>query len=185
MRRITDHVPVSNLITGRFKTGTDYTNWRPRGTRDWLLIATTRGSGLYEASDRRSFRSEACILTLYAPGVVQDYRTDTNARRWDLVWAHFVPRPHWTPLLAWPEVLPGLMAMDMRSARASTDWLALVRELSAMDAVRHGGGSRSVDWSMNFLERALLIASRHVPDLSRSRQDRRIESVKARVADLA
>jgi AraC family transcriptional regulator of arabinose operon len=181
MRRVTESIPVSTIITGRFRTVSDYANWRPQGTRDWLIIATTAGAGVFTSSTHVEFRAESRVLMLYAPGAFQDYRTCPDAGRWELLWAHFVPRPHWAGLLAWPEALPGLRRVDMRSEHATADWRSLIREITAMNVAQRRGTERAVEWSMNHLERALLIASHHVQDSDPTRRDERIDRAIAHI----
>ncbi len=45
-------------------------------------------------------------------GTLHDYRTDPASRHWELLFAHFHPRPEWAPHLLWPTVAPGVRMLD-------------------------------------------------------------------------
>lgn len=101
------HVPVETVVCGDFTKGASYTNWRPRGSGDWLLIYTRAGGGLVTAGGRRR-RLGAGEAVLFGPGAAQDYATDPEAEMWRLQWAHFRPPPEWVAWLRWPEVAPAV-----------------------------------------------------------------------------
>src|SRR5438552_1315957 len=97
----TPHVPVAQLVCDQFHQGPSYTNWRPKGSEDWLLIYTDDGTGCF-STRLGSFTARQGEVVLYAPGDLQDYRTSPEADHWDLTWVHFRPRPTWDDWLRWP-----------------------------------------------------------------------------------
>ena len=76
-----------------------YTNWRPKGSGDWLLIYTEAGAGRLHSA-RGTCETRPGEVILYAPGEPQDYSTADG--HWDLLWAHFTPPPDWRPGHRWP-----------------------------------------------------------------------------------
>jgi len=84
-----------------------YTNRRPHGSGDCLLIYTHAGAGSFVTS------SGTCITrpgdaVLYIPKEMQDYSTFPGAGKWNLFWTHFFPKPHWQVWLNWPTNRQGL-----------------------------------------------------------------------------
>src|SRR6266496_4162071 len=94
------------------------------GTADWLLAQTLDGGGRFGAVD-----ADPGTIILVRPGTPHDY--GTRGRRWHLVYAHFHPKPEWSPLLDWPEVAPGIL--QLRPADPAAERIAG----HLRDAVRH------------------------------------------------
>jgi AraC family transcriptional regulator of arabinose operon len=114
---------VRHLVTGHFRSGPEYSTWRPHGTQDWLLIYTLSGGAVFgHAVGAIEFHPRD--LALLRPGAMHDYRTSPSAGTWELLWAHFHPRPHWIPWLDWPEVAPGLMRLTIPTDEAEQEILA-------------------------------------------------------------
>src|ERR1700722_685548 len=86
--------------------------FRPNGTKDWLLIYTLAGSGLYRFPGG-DYRTRSHDITLFRPGVFQDYQIDPETKKWDVLFAHFLPKPEWLSWLSWPEKSPGLMLLSL------------------------------------------------------------------------
>jgi len=129
-RTITPHRPVDTVLGGYFRQGVAYTNWRPRGSGDWLLLYTVAGGGLITSGSQRLQVGPGGAV-LFRPGQPQDYRTDPAVGRWALRWAHFQPRPAWRAWLRWTDSPSGLahvqiQATEIRTAVAN----ALARLLS-------------------------------------------------------
>ena len=91
-----------HLLTGHYDRGTEYHTWRRTGTRDWLLVATLAGQGRF-GPNTEPLLVQAGDLVLIRPGIAHDYGTAPQAARWELLWGHFHPRPHWLEWLVWPE----------------------------------------------------------------------------------
>jgi AraC family transcriptional regulator of arabinose operon len=102
-RSITAFFPSNSVYGDEFVRRKTYTNWRPHGSGDWLLIYTVEGAGLITTSkgSRRTSRGD---VVLFEPGAMQDYRTYPGVGSWRLLWAHFLPRPTWIPWLSGPEI---------------------------------------------------------------------------------
>jgi len=136
---------VRRLLTGEFDEGPEYETYRRRGTTDWLLAHTLDGGGRFGVVD-----ADPGTIVLVRPGTPHDY--GTRGQRWHFLYAHFHPKPDWSPLLDWPEVAPGILRLT--PAGPAADRIAA----HLRDAVRH---QRSVlpqgeQLSANALEAALL-----------------------------
>ena len=80
-----------NVAAGRLIGGTTLRHtYRAEGTHDWLLIYTLGGSGLYRFPGGE-FHSSAHDVTLFRPGAFQDYQIAPDAKKWDLLYVHFLP----------------------------------------------------------------------------------------------
>ncbi len=115
VRRQTPHKPYANLMTGFFHQTSGYTTWRPHGTDDWLLIYTVGGKGRF-GYGAGEILAEPGDWVLLKPGTMHDYGVEASIKKWDLLWAHFLPREHWLPLLGWPAVSPGLTRLAIADA---------------------------------------------------------------------
>jgi AraC family transcriptional regulator of arabinose operon len=152
----TPHRPVEAMMASDFDQGVGYTNWRPRGSGDWLLIYTVEGAGQIALGGgaRKLGPGEA---VLFAPGAAQDYRTDDTEGRWRLLWAHFHPRPNWRAWIRWPEVARGTgwLALPAGEIRAGFE-AAMLRAVGAWRTPR----GDAVEFALNALEESLLWAHR-------------------------
>ncbi|MEM1210319.1 MAG: helix-turn-helix domain-containing protein [Planctomycetota bacterium] len=167
----------SRALADRFDRRTPrYVTTRPRGGTDYLLIYTDSGSGVYRQGSL-SRCSSGGDLTLYRPGVPQDYRTargpDNLSSTWTILWAHFHPWPHQSPLLDWPDAAPGLgvgwvQLPDLASRRRA------VRLLEEAAAAGASADPRRDLIAMNAIERLLLLARQHTPDAGNTHRDPRI-----------
>jgi len=179
-RPITPHRPIDEIFTGLFDMGSSYYSWRPAGTNDYLLIYTVAGSGRMASRGGATFDSRQGDFVLLPPGSMHNYGTEPSAGRWNLLWAHFHPRPDWLPLLDWPKVDDGLLrlrAEDGASQRALHSQFGLVHE-SALST-----GPLRTRLAMNALERLLLLCSPYNPRQWQTQIDPRIRSVMDHVAN--
>lgn len=142
------------LATGVFRETPGYASWRPRGTGDYLLILTRDGAGRFGHAGGELV-VHAGDLVLLRPGTSHDYGTARGASGWSLLWAHFLPRPHWREWLnGWPEAAPGVLHLalgDHAEVRARTE-----THLSEMHRLATGGLPRREQFALNALEAALL-----------------------------
>lgn len=97
-----------------------FCEWRSHWLHDWSLILTLGGRGAIVLGERR-FESEPGEMTLIAPEYPHLFRSEPG---WDLIWFHFLMRPHLTAELHWPEEAPGLRhcrlaGADFRRGRAA------------------------------------------------------------------
>lgn len=167
-RFITPHVAVNPIGCNEFRRGKRYTNWRPSGSGDWLLIFTLAGAGLVVAGGA-PLRLLPGDAVLFAPGAEQDYSTDPEIGHWHLRWAHFQPRPHWRRWLIWPEIAPRTGKVGMRGAEAEEIAAVMQRML-----VAHRLAGAGDDLAMNALEEVLIRCARTSPYGMRSGMDERV-----------
>ncbi|PTY04084.1 AraC family transcriptional regulator [Verrucomicrobia bacterium LW23] len=164
----------ATLSPGEFRERRLRHTFRLHGSQDWLLILTLGGGGLYRCGpEAAAVEHVTCAneVTLFRPGVFQDYRIAPASGRWDLLYAHFLPRADWLPWLAWPEVAPGsvmLLALPPEESRRAA---ALLRE-----TIRHAQGTapRRIPLAQNALERLVLVCDSANPRQAALRPDARI-----------
>jgi AraC family transcriptional regulator of arabinose operon len=176
-RPITPGVATETILCGEFREGRGYTNWRPRGTGDCLLILTLGGAGRLRVAGRDHDLGPGDAV-LYAPGAAQDYATEGGAGRWHLRWAHFQPRAHWRPWLLWPELGPGVGRLRLHGRAEVAAAAALGRMLTASRL----GGPGHEDLALNALEEALLWIFRLNSDESPGGGDPRVQRAVQRLA---
>lgn len=147
----TPHTTVLRLITGHFQERSGYRAVRSRGVDDWLLIYTISGRGRFGHAGG-DLVAESGDWVLLKPGTPHDYGVEATLRRWELLWAHFQPRPDWASLLNWPVIHGGLMRRSMPrdpGRRAA-------RRFAQVHALRQGGAPLAEMRAMNALEDVLL-----------------------------
>lgn len=149
---MTPHLPVSRLVCDRFRMGPSYTNWRPRGSEDWLLIYTEDGSGQFKTR-RGLFQTNPGDVVLYAPGDMQDYQTSPTAPQWELSWVHFHPRQHWDKFLQWPLHENGLRFLALAGHENRADFATALH--GVLDFARRTLPG-ALDFASASLEQALL-----------------------------
>ncbi len=162
---------VLHLYGAEFRRGADYVNRRTQGSGDWLLIYTAAGAGLFRTAAGRYIITPGQAV-LYAPGDLQDYRTDPETGRWTLRWTHFMPLPHWQPWLQWP-IGPGglrLLRLDDLDLRRSFG-----AALQRMIRVQHREVPLRTELAANALEEALLWARVAAMDDQRLELDHRVQ----------
>lgn len=149
--RATTYIPpVRPLHADEYRGRSIRHTFRPHGTKDWLLIYTQGGSGLYELVGRGQFRTRRGDVTLHRPGAFHDYQYAPEAGRWDLLWAHFLPRPEWLPWLDWPEIAPGILHLNLHEPA-----LRLRVERRMRDVIRYNHTARQ-NLGLNALEEVIL-----------------------------
>jgi AraC family transcriptional regulator of arabinose operon len=154
-RHPTPHAPAAPLACGEFRQGPSYTNWRPRGSGDWLLLFTLGGAGRI-VTHGPAWSLGASGAVLYRPDAMQDYSTDPTAGRWWLCWAHFQPKPHWLPWLDWPEAGRGAGRITA-GPKASEHISGALRRMLLVSRL---GGTHATELAMNALEEALIWVQR-------------------------
>ncbi len=160
------------IVTGVLQGDARYTAWRSRGTQDYLLMYTCEGCGRV-GHLRGEVQVQPGEVVLIRPGTRHDYGTARSAKRWELVWAHFQPRPHWLEWLAWPEPAPGILHLVLEGETRQ-----LVREaLLLMDSRSRSAQPLRSALAMHALEEVLLLCAAALP--SARQQDVRVATAMA------
>jgi len=162
--------PLTPLLGDCFRGTTLRHTFRAHGTRDWLLIYTLGGSGLYRFPGGE-FRSRAHDITLFRPGAFHDYQIAPEAKKWDLLYAHFLPRPDWLPWLNWPEKAPGFMVLTLQEPATRR---RVVLRLSDMNRLNSSSLTRSQVFAQNAFEEVLLWCDTVNPAQALSQFDPRV-----------
>jgi AraC family transcriptional regulator of arabinose operon len=131
---------------------------------------TVAGAGLYRFNGPE-YQSIPGDITLYRPGSFHDYQFSPEARKWDLLWAHFTPKTEWMDWLDWPEAWPGLMRLHLDDADVRRRVALRLREMVASQFRAH---PRKHLLGMNALEEVLLWCDSHNPRQTASRIDPRV-----------
>jgi len=177
--RETPHLAVTNLITGHFRKNKGYANWRPHGTQDWLLIYTVAGRGRFGYSapaGSEEFIARPGDVVILRPNTLHDYGVEKSLQHWNLLWAHFQPRPHWIDWLNWPPVsphAPGIMCLGLPHQRQRDH---VRRTLAQMHQHANSSGPRRLDLALHVLEEILLTLDSLNPLQAQSHLDPRIRS---------
>lgn len=154
----TPYVPTAPLLTGHFFETSGYRALRQNGVADWLLIYTEAGAGRFGHRDGE-VRATAGDWILLRPGTPHDYGTAADAGHWELLWAHFQPRPYWLDWLAWPEPRRGLLHLHPEVSAGA----ALAEAFSQVHQTLGSDRPRRQDYAMNQLEQLLLDCAGHHP----------------------
>jgi AraC family transcriptional regulator, arabinose operon regulatory protein len=162
--------PLDKLTTGFYRMRNRYFAWREKGTSDWLLIFTVAGKGRF-GHLRGEIVSQPGDIILIRPQTRHDYGLENTLRRWDLLWAHFIPRAGWFPLLNWPEEAKGLMRLHL----GDEDIVQKVRKrFLEVNRLAHDSLSNGEAFAMNALEEVLLWCDRANPESKTLRLDLRV-----------
>jgi len=153
-RAPTPRISDGEFHCGEFDRDACYFTWRPAGCDDWLLIYTEAGSGRLGTAHGATFTQPGDVI-LYAPHEPQDYSTAPDIGRWHLLWAHFVPKPHWQAWLHWPAGENGLKLLRLGQSEVHQDFRAAMQRMVQL-AVRPL--PIAADLAMLALEEALLWA---------------------------
>jgi AraC family transcriptional regulator of arabinose operon len=169
--------PFDQILTGHFREKPGYGVVRPAGSGDFLLIYTVCGQGrLGHPPGAAGFTAlSPGSAILLRPGVLHDYAT--LGPRWELLWAHFHPRPAWAELLRWPGPADRMGHVEL-SAASRRVVSKLMRDMHAFAAGAH---ARAQDLAMASLEQVLLYVSA-LPGRS-GPLDARVAAAMKRLAD--
>ncbi|WP_168207561.1 helix-turn-helix domain-containing protein [Microlunatus elymi] len=165
------------MVTGSLDEDAGYRTIRPRGTTDWLLLATVAGRGRIRSAGRNEVRCGSGDLIAIEPYAAQDYGTDPATGRWSLRWIHLDPRPDWLPLLDWPQLAPGVRRLRVDETVLSR----LVQDVDRATSVVRSGLPQGARLAMNAVEDALLWCDTQNPN--RPVLDSRLLAVLAHVGD--
>jgi AraC family transcriptional regulator, arabinose operon regulatory protein len=170
------------IVTGDLLGGARYGVWRTRGTRDYLLMYTRSGRGRIGLGGGREQFLEAGQVVLLRPGTLHDYGTARGGEsaHWNLLWAHFLPRPHWLDWLTWPELAPGVLHLALDEAMAPR----VEASLLTMHRRATGALLQREEFALNALEEALLWCASENP-ATRRHDPRVAEALAFLVANLS
>ena len=160
MRQINPYDPndimtcqYTNLVTGHYRMRRQYRIVRPAGTHDWLIKLTLSGAGLIRHNDG-DITLRPGQIAAFKPEFPQDYGTEPQAGRWEMLWVHFHPLAHWLPLLDWTEAARGLLLLEL--PRTRLDGRRVTEAFHEMHRLATSSLPRR-DWlAMNALEGLLL-----------------------------
>lgn len=125
--------------------------WRPKGTKDWLLVYTDSGSCLVRFPGGEWMAGPGDVF-LYQPGTPQDYGQHEATGHWKQAWIHWIPRPEVRRWFTWPELSPGLSHLFLpKDCRRK-----FIKELSLANSVRRSNLPRYEALAYNAVERAVL-----------------------------
>ncbi len=163
---------VVQIVTGHFHQSGGYTNWREHGTADWLLILTVSGQGRFGYPNGEIITQQGDI-TLLKPHTLHDYGVEPSLQQWELIWAHFHPRPYWHSLLDWTEVAPGLLNLSLQDPALLGK---VERVFAKTDSLARGAMRRKEEFAMNALEEVLLWCDAANPRSEQARMDSRVQT---------
>jgi len=174
MKRTPDHhTNIEIIAPGSFERGYGYHTWRPMGSGDFLLIFTRSGLGYADSKSKNRIQLEPNTVALWETNSWQSYGTDKTVGKWNILWTHFNPRPHWRTWMRWPERYPGFRMLQLPTPHSDQLTTALETTLSLARADL----PFAQELAMNAFERALLEIHRADSQLPGSRMDPRIRNV--------
>ena len=166
------HSGYDTLIAGHFMTTGGYEVLRNKGTSDWLLFYTLAGAGSI-AHENGNLITAPGDAVLIAPNTRHHYKVAKGALTWEFYWTHFVPWPHWHDFLNWPQPTPPLRTLVVSDSSTRKLFAGLFAEIVHHIDKAH---PQSKMYSMNALERALLLLHTINPDSRHSKLDLRIRT---------
>lgn len=95
--------PPGILVADYYRMPEGYFCDRPEGTKDWLIMYTLSGKGIFKLENGEKLACTEGGIVIVPPGTPQDYRT-ADGEIWEKIWAHFIPR------LTWGDWLPSIRA---------------------------------------------------------------------------
>lgn len=130
-RQPTPRISQGEFHCDEFRRKTGYYSYRPSGCDDWLLIYTASGAGCLGTSTGPVLTRPGDVI-LYSPREPQDYSTAPEAGHWNLLWSHFVPKPHWQAWLDWPTDDHGLKLIHLAKSEVHRDFRAALQRMVAL-----------------------------------------------------
>jgi len=169
-RKETPAPPAGPLYTQYWDVRGRVHGWRPKGTRDWLLIYTEIGHCLVRFEGGQ-FKAGPGDAILFQPGIPQDYGQHDPAGKWRHVWVHWVPRAEIIKWLVWPELSPGVRHLRLPPELRG----AVLKELTFADSILRASLPQGEFLALNGVERALLFCNRANPRVGDPRWHPRIQ----------
>jgi AraC family transcriptional regulator of arabinose operon len=150
--RTAETVAVGGVVCGRLDEGPSYRTVRAGGTTDWLLLVTVSGRGRLLLHGAPDVLAQPGQVVLVEPRTPHDYGTDPATGNWSLRWAHLDPSPAWLLLLDWPQVVPGVRALQVDGIVRDR----IVKALDRAESSRRAGLRCGPMFAANAVEEALL-----------------------------
>jgi AraC family transcriptional regulator, arabinose operon regulatory protein len=167
-------LPFSQIAPRHHIKRRGYCAWRQHGTDDWLLKHTIAGKGRFGFEGGGEIVIEAGDAILVRPGTLHDYGVEPTMEYWDIVWAHFRPKPGWLELLNWAEVAPGLMLLKIEDPDVAR---RIEVQLKEMNRLARSTSPKREAFALNALEKALLMYDEYRTSSSGRSVDPRIAAV--------
>lgn len=152
----TEYGVFPRYFAGYGLEGPGYRWVREVGLDNWLLIVTLSGGGRITDPDGTWREVGPGEAVRYRPRAYNDYGLAPGAERWEMLWVHVVARPHWKPLLDWPECGPGIATCRIPESDRVEELLR-----GAVEATRGQGVLAEIE-GMIAIEEALLLCRRGV-----------------------
>jgi len=165
--------------SNHFRENSRYRAVRPKGTPDWLLIFTVDGSGVFR-SPLGDYVAAPGDAVLIPAGVSHDYGLIQEGTTWELIYAHFFPRPEWTTLLQWPEIPSGIRVIRCKTKE---DAGRVEQAMQGIRSVLFSGRPQHGLEALNRLEQALLLLAQQNPAEEFTSWDTRVQSALDFLAD--
>ena len=93
----------NDFVTGHTICTREISSWSQRLTSSYGLVLSLAGKGSISL-ENASVEVEKGDLVLLKPQLKHLFRSHDD---WDLLWFHFIPRPHMAAVLEWPKNAPG------------------------------------------------------------------------------
>ncbi|MEC0226208.1 helix-turn-helix domain-containing protein [Paenibacillus alba] len=145
------------LVSGRYRQPFDYRVKRSKGTKDFYLTLTLKGSGLFN-NGKETCECLENEVTLVTPGTPHFYGTPENTV-WEFYWCHFVPKEEWLPLLQLPEAIKGIRMARLDNEK---EWLRLISAFSRLVEYNEETNLFSEKLAVHALEEILLLIAKSV-----------------------
>ena len=118
-----------------------------------------------------SYRSQRARNHALSSRHISGLPINPESKKWDVLFAHFLPKSDWLPLLNWPEKSPGFMLLSITESRLQR---RLVLRFRDMIRLASASQARSQALGQNCLEEILLWCDSINPRLAASQPDPRI-----------
>lgn len=156
-------------VSDYYKQGPDYHVIRTEGSKDWLILFTTNGSGAYTFNNQTRFCKKGDIVILPA-GIPHDYKT--NGEIWEFHWVHFAPCEDWFAKMRQP-----LSTGDIHSIRILHSQKRMEDAFQMIHQNQHDGNKYRRTLALNVMEFIfILIAQEYDNQQSDNVMDLRIIS---------
>lgn len=147
--------PVPAFYASEFERDRSYTNWRPEGSGDWLVIYTLGGSGRV-GNGKTYYDTQPNDLIVFERDEPQAYLTSSSAGSWRFAWSHCTYKPIGSVISAWERPVPSVRLLAVGGAYEQEAIVECLRELVRL--------TRStlplrVELGFNQIDRLLLLAS--------------------------